>query len=103
MTSNKIASGRAGADLTLTRRVALLPAILLGVYLLLTSTLTLVPALGIYDAKRILQFGLLLALLSAVLGWPGIPESPPAAVGAALTGVVLLWLAGTRGLLEGRS
>ena len=39
---------------------------------------------------------------SAALGFPGVPESPPEAVGAALTGVALLWVAGTRSLLEDR-
>ena len=44
------------------RLVALLGAALPGLYLLLTSTTTLIPGMWPYDAKRMLQFALLLAL-----------------------------------------
>lgn len=44
--------------------------------------------------------GAAVAAVVVVAGWPGIPTSPPVAVGAALTGVALLWVAGTRALIE---
>lgn len=40
------------------------------------------------------------AAAALILGWPGVPTSPPVAVGAALTGVALAWVAGTRALVE---
>ncbi|HET6592993.1 MAG TPA: hypothetical protein VFG48_08780, partial [Xanthomonadales bacterium] len=42
--------------------VSWLAAVLPGLYLLLTSTTTLVPGIWPYDAKRMLQFVLLLLL-----------------------------------------
>lgn len=43
--------------------------------------------------------GASVAAAALVLGWPGVPESPPQAVAAAFTGVVFAWIGGTRALL----
>lgn len=46
--------------------------------------------------------GAVLALVALGLGWPGVPDAPPTAVAAALTGVGLAWIAATRAMLEAR-
>ena len=55
--------------------------------------------------SRGLQRGIFAALTTvacgaALWGWPDVPANPADAVRAALTGLVLLWVAGTRGLSE---
>jgi hypothetical protein len=54
--------------------VSLLVPALLGLYLLLTSTAQLVPGIALYDAKRILQLGLLLVLFLLSLTNAGIRQ-----------------------------
>ncbi|NCG20160.1 MAG: hypothetical protein GWP91_14220 [Rhodobacterales bacterium] len=40
---------------------------------------------------------------AALWGWPDVPANPADAVRAALTGLMLLWVAGNRGLREAGS